>query len=350
MQDLNLTLASHRSMSTMTDVDTDPSIYTVGWISAISTELVAAREFLDREHSRLHSQEPNDSNIYTLGEIAGHNVVIAVLPDGEYGTSSAASVATDMLRTFKNIKIGLMVGVGGGAPSSRDDIRLGDVVVSAPRAGKSGVFQYDYGKTIQGRHLEHTRSLAPPPPLLRAAVNDLKGRIEAYGHNIAEDIQAILNDKPRLRRNYGRPESDSDRLYKSDYIHPDPCLSCVDGCGNGTHHLVHRRQRDEYDDDPTIHYGLIASSNQLMKDALLRDTLVGGHRVLCFEMEAAGLMNHFPCLVIRGVCDYSDTHKNKRWQGYSAMTAAAYTKEILRVIPPARVQAEQSLAMSIHTC
>lgn len=331
------------------DVDPDPSIYTVGWISAISTELVAAREFLDKEHSRLPNQAPNDSNIYTLGEMAGHNVVIAVLPDGEYGTSSAASVATDMLRTFKNIKIGLMVGVGGGAPSRRNDIRLGDVVVSSPQAGKSGVFQYDYGKTIQGCDFEHTRSLAPPPPLLRAAVNDLKGRFEASGHRIAEDIEAIIKNKPRLRRNYGRPEPDSDRLYNSDYIHSDPFLSCVDGCGNEVHRTVCRGQRDEYDDDPTIHYGLIASSNQLMKDALLRDKLVREHQVLCFEMEAAGLMNHFPCLVIRGICDYSDTHKNKRWQGYSAMTAAAYTKEVLQLIPPARVQAEQSLAMSIHT-
>lgn len=121
-------------------------------------------------------------------------------------------------------------------------------------------------------------------------------------------------------------------------------------CGSEAEHVVYQRQRGEYEDDPAIHYGLIASSNQLMKDAFLRDKLVEEHHILCFEMEAAGLMNHFPCLVIRGICDYSDTHKNKRWQGYAAMTAAAYTKEVLRLIPPARVQAEQSLAMSIHTC
>ena len=64
-----------------------------------------------------------------------------------------------------------------------------------------------------------------------------------------------------------------------------------------------------------------------MKDALLRDALIAEKDVLCFEMEAAGLMNHFPCVVIRGICDYSDSHKNKEWQGYAAMAAAAYTKD-----------------------
>lgn len=50
-------------------------------------------------------------------------------------------------------------------------------------------------------------------------------------------------------------------------------------------------------------------------------------------MEAAGLMDNFPCLVIRGICDYSDSHKNKRWQEYAAATAAAYAKELLSVVP-----------------
>jgi ankyrin repeat domain-containing protein 50 len=54
--------------------------------------------------------------------------------------------------------------------------------------------------------------------------------------------------------------------------------------------------------------------------------------ILCFEMEAAGLMDNFPCLIIRGICDYSDTHKNKRWQPYAAATAAAYAKELLELI------------------
>jgi nucleoside phosphorylase len=81
-----------------------------------------------------------------------------------------------------------------------------------------------------------------------------------------------------------------------------------------------------------------------MKDASIRDRLATEQNVLCFEMEAAGLMNHFPCLVIRGICDYSDSHKNKRWQGYAAMTAAACAKDLLAQVRPGAVMAEKRIA------
>jgi nucleoside phosphorylase len=75
--------------------------------------------------------------------------------------------------------------------------------------------------------------------------------------------------------------------------------------------LVWRQERTEDEDNPAIHYSLIALANQLIKDALVRDKLAAEMNVLCFEMEAAGLMNQFPCLAIRSICDYSDSHKNK---------------------------------------
>jgi nucleoside phosphorylase len=118
----------------------NPNDYTVGWICAISTEYVAAQAFLDEKHEGPEYVSPNDNNDYTLGKIGKHNTVIAVLPDGEYGTSSAARVASRMLLSFPNVRIGLMVGIGGGAPSRQRDIRLGDIVVSATRDRKGGVF------------------------------------------------------------------------------------------------------------------------------------------------------------------------------------------------------------------
>src|SRR6201996_5042123 len=108
----------------------DPTDYTVGWICALSTEYVAAQAFLDEKHDEPEYVSPNDNNDYTLGKVGKHNVFIAVLPDGEYGISSAASVARDMLHSFPNVKIGLMVGIAGGAPGLAHDIRLGDIVVS----------------------------------------------------------------------------------------------------------------------------------------------------------------------------------------------------------------------------
>ncbi|KAG9907320.1 purine and uridine phosphorylase, partial [Aureobasidium melanogenum] len=92
--------------------------------------------------------------------------------------------------------------------------------------------------------------------------------------------------------------------------------------------------------NPEIHYGIIASGDTLVKNALRRDELVKGtgEECICFEMEAAGIMNTFPCVVIRGICDYADSHKNDRWQGYAAATAAAYAKELLEIIPCADLQ------------
>ncbi|KZL72745.1 hypothetical protein CT0861_12089, partial [Colletotrichum tofieldiae] len=319
----------------------NPDSYTVGWICAITTEFVAAQAFLDERHDRPARLVPSDNNNYALGKLSGHNIVIAVLPHGEYGTTSAAVVARDMLHSFPNLRLGLMVGIGGGAPSQKHDIRLGDIVVSCPRNGKGGVLQYDFGKTIQARTFQQTGFLNQPPLVLRTAVAGLEAMYEVDGHQIDDHIKAVIQKKPRLQKKYSRPHPSSDRLYKSDIVHPwDTERGCGEVCGNDALTLELRRKRDEDEDDPTIHYGLLASANRLMKDALIRDKLADEHDVLCFEMETAGLMNHFPCLVIRGICDYSDSHKNKDWQGFAAMAAAAYVKDLLSQIPVNKVEAE----------
>ncbi|RYP58916.1 hypothetical protein DL769_008749 [Monosporascus sp. CRB-8-3] len=319
----------------------NPHNYTVGWICAIETEYVAAQVFLDEEHDRPEYVSPNDNNDYALGRIGKHNTVIAVLPDGEYGTSSAARVAKGMLLSFPNVRIGLMVGIAGGAPSQKHDIRLGDIVVSAPRHGKGGVFQYDFGKKIQGQELQPTLFLDQPPEILRAAMGGIKAQYKIKGHQLEEAINGILEKKPRLRQDYKRPEPSTDKLFKAEITHD---LACAMVCGDNTSNLILRPERTKDEDNPAIHYGLVASANQLMKDALARDKLAAENDILCFEMEAAGLMNHFPCLVIRGICDYSDSHKNKDWQGYAAMAAAAYAKDLLCRMAPNRVEAEKKIS------
>ena len=304
-------------------------------------EYVAAQEFLDEEHEPPECLSPNDTNHYTLGRLGQHNVVIAVLPDGEYGTSSAANVATNMQNSFRNVRIGLMVGIGGGAPSEKHDIRLGDIVVSAPRDGEGGVFQYDFGKTIQNQAFQHTRFLNQPPMILRSALMGIQSQYERKGHQLATAIEDVLTKNPRLQQKYKRPQPGTDRLFKAEFTHDS--RGCEVFCANKGLNLVPRHERTEYEDNPAIHYGLIASANQLMKNAIIRDRLAAEKGVLCFEMEAAGLMNYFPCLVIRGICDYSDSHKNKEWQGYAAMAAAAYAKDLLSRILPSKVEAEKRI-------
>ena len=123
--------------------------YNVGWICALQVELAASQAMLDEEHPDLLQAE-NDTNTYTLGRIAQHNVVLACLPSGTTGISAAATAARDLLRSFPKVRFGLMVGVGGGAPSNPsddpgEDIRLGDVVVSNPEGncGKGRVYLFD---------------------------------------------------------------------------------------------------------------------------------------------------------------------------------------------------------------
>ncbi|EGX53213.1 hypothetical protein AOL_s00006g591 [Orbilia oligospora ATCC 24927] len=335
----------HRSEELVPASARNPTEYTVGWICAILTEYVAAKAFLDENRGEPDYVPPNDNNHYTLGRVGKHNVVVAVLPDGEYGTSSAASVATDMLRSFPNIRIGLMVGVGGGAPSLKHDIRLGDIVVSvASGDGKAAVLQYDFGKKLQDQELQPTRHLDNPPTLLRTAITGLKAQYEMEGHQIEQAIQDVLEKNTKLQRKYKRPDQSSDRLYLPKITHhPEDESDCATVCGDNPSVLVPRDKRADHEENPAIHYGRIASANQLVKDATFRDRLAAKEDILCFEMEAAGLMNHFPCLIIRGVCDYSDSHKNKEWQGYAAMAAAAYARDLLYKIAPNKVEVEKKI-------
>ncbi|KAF2704948.1 hypothetical protein K504DRAFT_460734 [Pleomassaria siparia CBS 279.74] len=320
--------------------------YTIGCICALDIESVALRSFLDEEHESLQEAASEDHNSYILGRMGRHNVVIAVLP-GECGTASASGVAKDMLHTFTHLKVGFMVGIGGGAPTKDRDIRLGDVVVSYPESGHGGVYQYDFGKHIQDEDFIATGFLDKPPELLRAAVAALRSDYMINGHDLYKSIEDILEKNKRLRKSFNRPPRSSDNLFMSNFVHDNSNKhqkqTCAEICIGDGATILERNERTEDDDNPAVHYGLIASANQVMRDATFRDTLARKKNVLCFEMEAAGLMNHFPCLVIRGIADYADTHKNDQWHGYAAMTAAAFTKDIILRLIPNKVASEKRI-------
>ncbi|KAN0070731.1 hypothetical protein V8E54_010896 [Elaphomyces granulatus] len=311
--------------------------YTVAWICALPLEAAAAKAMLHNIHPQL-SQHQGDDNAYTLGEISGHNIVVACLPSGVYGIASAATVAAHMRITFPSIRFGLMVGIGGGVPSANNDIRLGDVVVSKPTGAFGGVVQYDYGKTVASGVFQQTGMMNQPPQVLLNAIARLHADdIMGQNQSIVDMISNVLDANVEMKAPCSRPTDEQDTLFNSAYDHPqheDTCINC------DKKHLIHRDSRTS--DDPRIHYGLIASGNQVMKHGKTRDQLGGTHGMLCFEMEAAGLMNQLPCLVIRGICDYSDSHKNKQWQGYAALTAAAYAKMLLSVVSVNRFRKSQT--------
>lgn len=304
--------------------------YRIGWICALPLELAAAQAMLDK----IHTQLPNalaDRNNYILGSIGAHNVVVTCLPAGVYGTTSATATAIQMRFSYESIQCCLLVGIGGGVGTAgaKSDIRLGDVVVSEPTMHYGGVIQYDYGKAVHGGHFVPTGTLDKPPEVILKALARLKAQHMVHGSTAHLIHQQVLGRYPLLREEFSCPSPKKDQLFVSDYIHEDSSISTCDQCDPEM--LQHRRHRP--DSNTKVFYGLIASANQVIKDSVLRDQLSQRYGILCFEMEAAGMMNVFPSLVIRGVCDYSDSHKNIQWQGYAAMAAAAYAKELILFMP-----------------
>ncbi|KAK5747553.1 hypothetical protein LTR17_000196 [Elasticomyces elasticus] len=316
----------------------DREDYTVAWISPLEVEQTAAIAMLDERRPALR-QPSTDHNVYTLGSIYGLNVVITGLPLA--GNTYAATAVAQMVRTFPRLRFGLLVGIGGGVPHTEAGrIRLGDVVVSKPVDEHSGAVQYDHGKAEAGG-FRRTGFVAPPPMVLLNAAQRLSAdRVLAPRDPLITHLQRI-NTSRRLLRHYRYPGVGEDFLYQPDYIHLKRSASCVQcGCDVGrlvTHDPEHHEGHLEGVEDEghciTIHRGTIGAGEKVMRNGIERDQLAETYELLCFEMEAAGALNDFPCLVIRGISDYADSHKNNRWQGYAAAVAAAYARELFRHMP-----------------
>ncbi|KAK8029535.1 hypothetical protein PG993_010826 [Apiospora rasikravindrae] len=287
--------------------------YTIAWICALHLELAASRALFDEEHEPLVAHD-GDHNSYVLGRIAKHNVVMAALP-GVYGKVNAAAVSTNLKRSFPNIKATLMVGIGGGAPGEAD-LYLGDVVVG------TRVMEYDLGKTTNDGQFECTAIPKLPSSLLLSAVMNLRSKhgMDPWSFRSQELMRTRL---PR----YPRPAK-PDRLFQKSYPHPSGAETC-DKCDDSELQPRLRRLTENF----WIHYGVVASGDSVNKDACKRDDISRTLQAKCFEMESAGVMDSLECLPIRGICDYSDSHKNKVWQDYAAATAASYARELLETIP-----------------
>ncbi|KAJ5160560.1 uncharacterized protein N7482_007564 [Penicillium canariense] len=317
--------------------------YTVGWICALSLEMAASNIMLDKTHNVLE-QPQNDPNSYIYGEIGSHHIVIACLPDGVYGTISAANVAAQMTRTFRNLQYRFMVGIGAGIPSESTDIRLGDVVVSKPTSTFGGIVNYDSGKLFSSE-FQRIGTLNKPPPDMLMALSKYRSLAEV--DRIHESpIQQILSKVRGLKSGRGErfaaPSPKHDRLFQMDYEHESKDSSCHK-CDSGK--TVSRPQRKTT--DPVVHYGIIASGDTLLKNATMREQLRLQYGALCVDMESAGLVDSFSCLVIRGISDYADSHKNNLWQPYAAVVAAAYTKSLLQSIPQRIITAPLQPAIEI---
>ncbi|KAJ5467196.1 Ankyrin repeat protein [Penicillium sp. IBT 31633x] len=304
--------------------------YQVGWICPLEVEQIVAMDMLDEEHACL-PQPTGDTNKYNLGSINGHNIVIAGLPQA--GNCFAATVITQMRMTFPSLKYGLLVGIGGGVPikTNHGPIRLGHVVVSDPTGTHSGVVQYDHGKAKAGQ-FELKGSFAPPPTALLNAARDMAARHFRMNHDPIWENTKRTQFSHRAFRRFKFPGTTNDHLYPPDYEHRQNGVSSEEG-GCDPKLRIERPIDEEDDFHVVVHRGVIASGELVIKDAKKRDDLAQGYGVLCFEMEAAGALTDFPCMIIRGISDYCDSHKNDMWHGYAAAVAAAYARQLFFHMP-----------------
>ncbi|KJZ75140.1 hypothetical protein HIM_05626 [Hirsutella minnesotensis 3608] len=338
--------------------------FEVAIICALSLEYDAVIHLFDEfwdEHDDHYGKSPGDLNIYTTGRVGRHNVVLALLP--QMGKAHAAGAAASMRSSYCNVKIALLVGVCGAVPRSQNvEILLGDVIISKT------VVQYDFGRRYPDRFIGKNTaldSLSRPNKRVRNLLAVLetdrgRDRLEAHAAYFLQQLQAKAADSGRPAR-YGYPGMAKDELFESSYRHKhngspscvcrgcfvdsDPVCdealtsSCAElGCDDG--HLVTRERLQATATvkphslslvRPAIHLGAVASGDGVMKSATHRDKISREASVIAFEMEGAGVWDEMPSIVIKGVCDYADTHKHKGWQDFSAATAASVSKAILEL-------------------
>ncbi|KAF4943648.1 hypothetical protein FGADI_13275 [Fusarium gaditjirri] len=332
--------------------------FEVAIICALTLEADAVIALFDHhwEDDRFsYGKARGDPNAYSIGAIGQHNVVLAHLPG--MGKVAAGNIAAFCRMSFPNIKLALLVGICGGAPyynKGNGQIRLGDVVIS------TGIVQYDFGRRF------------PDKFEIKDSLNDILGRPGLEIRNLLSKLKTVreserLNTESwkhlnELCQDAKRPATfpgrSKDLLFPADYRHKHQdslecttCTSChhesdpvcdialTSSCeqmGCDTSQCLQRGDRQGEELHPVVHFGVFATGDTVMKSAKDRDYIAKDTQALGFEMESVGVWEVFPCVVIKSVCDYADSHKTKDWQPYAAACAAAYAKGFLRYWDPRR--------------
>ena len=285
---------------------------TVAWICPLAVEGQAALLMLDEFYDEIPQRKHGQSLQYIMGRMCDQDIVIVRFPEGEVGIGVSGSVIGEMTQYLPSLELVFLVGLGAGLPSEskKRDIRLGDVAVAVPGDDHSGIIHYTLQKIMDGGETKVKGFTNATSKVLRSAV----GRIRTTGGFSQGSFLDHLND---LQDN---PKAKS--FFRPGDIRPSPSYSLPSERDSGN--------------DPVVHYGTILSGDSVVKSKELRDSLRDKHDAICIEMEAGGLMNTWPAVVIRGISDFGDSSKNDEWHKYGSVTAAAYAKEVLRIVGPVK--------------
>lgn len=322
--------------------------FAIAIICALTVEAEAVEELFDDIYDRfgqIYKKQPGDDNAYINGRIGSHNVVLCYMPG--VGKGNAAGVAASLKISYTRVQVALVVGICGGAPypSAKEQIFLGDVIIS------DAVVEYDFGRQYLGGFKRKTGvkdTLGRPNREIRALLAGLQAKHSRrdFQAKMLQHLQAVQESQP----NWRRPTSVDDVLFEASYQHKhygvgsSPMCLCLDNtsddaCKAALDTICTRLGCDEdricrsryctESYSPRVNIGTVASADTVMKSGEHRDNLVKSEGVIGFEMEGAGVWDNISCVIIKGVCDYADSHKNKNWQNYAAATAASCTKAFL---------------------
>jgi nucleoside phosphorylase len=328
--------------------------FAVAIICALPLEAEAVEALFDETYDRLgkyYGKQRGDANAYINGRIGKHDVVLCYLPG--MGKGSAAGVASSLLVSYPCVRLALVVGICGGAPPPPDyqEIFLGDVIIS------DSVIEYDFGRQYPGGFQQKTGvkdMLGRPGREIRALLNGL--RAENARRELQDQAQQYLHTLQQTGTKWCHPGV-SDILFQASYLHkhsdhasPAGCSCfgsdaldqiCEEALGKDCNELdcnqgQRVRCREVLDAIRTsIYIGPVASADTVMKSGQHRDEIVKREKVIGFEMEGAGVWDNVPCIIVKGVCDYADSHKSKVWQAYAAATGASVAKAFLEYWMPA---------------
>jgi nucleoside phosphorylase len=310
-------------------------------VCAMILEFNAVTELLDH-HWPFNELDPEDPNIYTVGRMGGHNVVI-VMPN-EVGNIEAATVTQRLKQKFKNVQLVLLVGICGAVPvpqspqdkSNETEILLGDVIIS------DEVVRYLWRGRMMPEGFETRNTLLDRTgqPSERVLGLTKHMRTKLWSKVILVKMSHNLEQLQQLSNTYWYPGAANDKAYSAEYIHKHrgsgrprcacddeaskvcdkavntPCenLNCDESCVIRRWRLQGLADPSTHVETPRLHIGTIASGDIVMRSAEHRDYISKGQNAIAFEMEGAGVWKvATSCLVIKAACDYADSHKNKNW-------------------------------------
>ncbi|GAB1192121.1 hypothetical protein APSETT444_001305 [Aspergillus pseudonomiae] len=336
---------------------TDRRGFTVAIFCALPIEADAVVELFDEIYDQQYGKHFKDTNSYTVGRISTHNVVLCHMPG--MGKVSAAIVASNLTSSYTQVSLALVVGICGGVPvlpSSKTSILLGDVIIS------NSVVQYDYGRQYPNgfeRKKDGLDTLGRPCQEIRGLLGLLETLRERQ--KFQNGVIQHLKELEQSRSIWKYPGNTCDVLFEASYHHkhrrraasveciclnpyqicPESQKSSCDSLGCGGDGITRRRSDSMHTTTPSVHIGKIASGDMVMKSGEHRDRLATDDSVIGFDMAGAGVWDKLPCIIIKGVCDYADSHKDKRWRAYAAATGASGAKAFLRYWSPASDEERQ---------